>query len=636
MDKTERLYRREVKHSQVLLVLGLVSVLAVWQGVLVSQEAPGAILRMQQMSAGQGWVLTDTELLFIGTRDELWLDFGAGPVFDGVSDASVVGERMWLAGVHRTRPDRMFVSSTIDAGRSWNERSVDESTLGVGEYSRAWIQFVDTTTGWLLGKLATSSAFSVGELLRTTDGGETWERLQSPPAAGRFVFADAQRGFMASAPISDRLFATYDGGDSWHELALPIDADPGMVLYDLPAVHGDGTSTVTVTVRGTAPALYVFVAGDGDGTWRLAGSRDLPTGYYYEPVPSLVTRSGELRAYGVRNSLVTPAADRGAEALSGTILTLADGGDDSIWALVASGGCDDGSCRRTWRLISVGEGAERSRPTTRELLNRSQEEIRTPASSERAPGDTRTRAIVSFGYGFDTCQAPAIEDMQTWKDDGPFMDANIYYGGAARTCWYQHNLNSEWVDAVFAQGWRLIPTWVGPQAPCWREGALAFSLDPRVAGEEGLAQATEAVHEARTLGLGVGTPLYYDMEKYAENRPDCSLAVRAFVDAWSQGVEERGYVAGIYGSPRNASADWREGVVDNPPTALWLAHWRCGEGLEVCLWDDGPTVRSEHLDDSYWGNNQRIRQYWGSHEETWGHVRLKIDRNYANGLVVAP
>ena len=623
-------YRYRVMQLPVALVLVSTTILVIWQDLSVGQEARGAILRMHQMSTGHGWVLTDTALLFIGNRDDRWLDFDTG--IDGVTDASLVNDRAWLVRVDRARSDRLFVLSTTDAGRSWSERPVNESALGVGEYTRAWIQFVNATTGWLLGQLTTSSAFSVGALLRTTDGGESWERLPSPPVAGRFVFADTQRGFIANAPISNRLLTTSDGGDSWHELALPIDAEPGMALYDLPALHEDGTSTVAVTVRGERPALHVFVTADSDGPWRHADSRDLPMLYYYEPVPSLVTRRGELRAYGIRNSLVTASAN---QDLSGAILTLSDGGDGAIWALVASGGCDDGGCRRTWQLMSIGAGGAGDR-ATRELLNRSsQEEVRIPTGSDRVRGDTRTRAIISFDYGFDTCQTPAIGDMKTWKDNGPFMDANVYLGGAAYACRdTQHNLDKEWVDAVFEQGWRLIPTWVGPQAPCWEYGTIKFSGDPKIASDEGASEAADAVDVARALGLGVGTPLYYDMEQYPEQRPACSKAVQAFVDAWSLGVAQKGYVAGIYGGPRNAAEDWREGVIDNPPSVVWLAHWVCSAGLKVCEWKDGPTVSSGHLDDSYWDEDQRIRQYWGSHEEIWGHVPLKIDRNYANGLVV--
>ena len=469
----------------------------------------------------------------------------------------------------------------------------------------------------------------MGALLRTTDGGDSWERLPPPPTAGRFVFADPQRGFLQSAPIADRLFTTPDGGDSWYQVVLS-----DIALYDLPVVHEDRISTVAVTVLDDdTPALYSFQTTDGGISWQLVDFIDLPAGHYYEPVPSLITLTGDLFAYGLGNSLVTRFWGQ-EQPLSGVILTLADAGADAIWALVASGECEGDRCRRTWRLMAVGGVGQDSR-TTRELLNRSQEEESTPVRSARDSDSASTQAIVSLDYGFDTCAAPTIEDMEKWKTAGPFMDANVYLGGAAYACRHiQHNLDANWVTAVFAQGWRLIPTWVGPQAPCWPHGTIKFSTNLALARDEGAAQAVAAVNGARSIGLGDGTPIYYDMEQYPANNPACSSAVRAFVDAWSVGIEDQGYVAGLYGSPINASADWREGIVANPPSVIWLAHWECNAKETQCEWQDGPTVSSRYLDDRYWAGNRRIRQYWGDHKEVWGGVPLMIDRNYANGLVV--
>ena len=42
------------------------------------------------------------------------------------------------------------------------------------------------------------------------------------------------------------------------------------------------------------------------------------------------------------------------------------------------------------------------------------------------------------------------------------------------------------------------------------------------------------------------------------------------------------------------------------------------------------------LSDAYWANNQRIRQYWGGHNETWGGATFNVDTNYAHGPVASP
>jgi hypothetical protein len=64
---------------------------------------------------------------------------------------------------------------------------------------------------------------------------------------------------------------------------------------------------------------------------------------------------------------------------------------------------------------------------------------------------------------------------------------------------------------------------------------------------------------------------------------------------------------------------------------VWIAHWVCSGGT-TCSWT--PTVWGLYgLSDSYWNNNQRIRQYWGNHTKTYGGVTFTIDSDYANGPV---
>src|SRR5690606_8101911 len=97
----------------------------------------------------------------------------------------------------------------------------------------------------------------------------------------------------------------------------------------------------------------------------------------------------------------------------------------------------------------------------------------------------------SFDKGFDKCAAATASQMQSWKTNSPYKDANIYFGGSARAC-AQTNLTSSWVSTVFSQGWRLIPTWVGPQAPCTSYGNR-FSYDTATARTQGLNEASAAV-----------------------------------------------------------------------------------------------------------------------------------------------
>jgi photosystem II stability/assembly factor-like uncharacterized protein len=610
---------------------------------LESGDARGSIRQMQRMGVDDGWVLTDTALLFTRDGGATWSDMAPSQPLDGASHAFFLDSRhAWVAGVVSGSPTRLAVLDTNDGGASWRRQEVPASTLPDGQvYARAQVHFADVAHGWLLGQQATSAAFSLGELLRTTDGGATWERLPRPPAAGRFVFVDAQHGFMTGAPVSERLYRTLDGGRTWGELKLDVRTAPGMALYDLPVFHSAMDGLLALTLRGATPRLLSFVTRDGGRSWRPVDATALPAGDYDEPVPAVLRESGGPAAFAAQG-LVMLTADRAPRRLSlvdgseseGVLpagrtpsvraLSLVEGGLG--WALVAEGGCDAGECRQLTRLLAL-DGSADAVGAVLELLVRRET---LPAAEPDQP--LSSGATISFDRGFDKCAAATTTQMQTWKISSPYRDANIYFGGSARAC-SQPNLSAAWVSTVFGQGWRLIPTWVGPQAPCTSFGTR-FGSNPATARSQGLAEAEAAVDGASALGLGGGTPLYYDLELYAENDASCSAAVRAFVDAWTERVQARGYVAGVYGNARNAQADWRTGVIANPPDAVWLTPWVCGSTATTCNWS--PTVFGiPGVSDAYWANDQRIRQYWGGHNETYGGVTFNIDSDFANGPVAA-
>jgi len=603
------------------------------------RESRGAIREMQRLDRDRGFVLTDSALLATRDGGASWTDVTPERGLAGVSGAFFLDSyRGWLAGTTPGLPSRLLVLDTADGGTSWRERSLDASDAPGGQpYAEAQVHFADAAHGWLLGRLATGSAVSLGAILRTADGGESWERLPAPPAAGRIVFASAERGFMTGAPVSERLYRSLDGGRSWQDLALPVSAAPGQALYGLPHFTTPLDGTLSVTLAGRRPRLLTFVTRDGGLTWQPARSLVLPAGDYGEPVAAALTPSGDPAAFAAGPSIVRErpgdgraltnrvpptgeaSPDRTAPAPGvPSIRALSTDEDGSGWALVAEGQCDQGACRQTTRLVALDASGGSTDLLTRTWVHRLSRALGSPLTSA---------STISFNKGFDKCAAATVGQMQTWRTSSPYRDANIYHGGSARAC-SQTNLTAGWVSAVFQQGWRLIPTWVGPQAPCSAFGNK-FSLTPATARAQGQAQADGAVNAAAALGLGTGTPVYYDMEYYATTTA-CSAAVRAFVDGWTERVKARGYVSGVYGTATNTQTDWRPGLFTNVPDAVWVAAWACTGS--TCSFT--PSVYGiPSLSDAYWTNNQRIRQYWGGHNETWGGVTFNIDANYANGPV---
>src|SRR5580693_8013806 len=137
------------------------------------------------------------------------------------------------------------------------------------------------------------------------------------------------------------------------------------------------------------------------------------------------------------------------------------------------------------------------------------------------------------GKGFDACTAPSAATMHTWLLRSPYRAVGIYIGGSDRAC-AQPNLTASWVSQQQSAGWHFMPIYVGPQES-FREIHAAAS--------QAVSAAKDAVSQARLLGFGPGTPLYYDMEAYPAS---LNGQVLRFLTAWTREVHTLGYSSGVY------------------------------------------------------------------------------------------
>ncbi|MFE9422618.1 glycoside hydrolase domain-containing protein [Kitasatospora sp. NPDC006697] len=244
------------------------------------------------------------------------------------------------------------------------------------------------------------------------------------------------------------------------------------------------------------------------------------------------------------------------------------------------------------------------------------------------PGQARLAAVprtVFTGSGFDACSAPGLDAMRAWRGASPYGVVGIYTSGSQRAC-AQTRLTRDWVSQVRSLGWRLLPTHVGRQAPCAALPAKPVRIDPAQAVQQGRAEAAEAVHAARTLGLDTGTPIYLDMEAYQPGNAPCAKAVVDFTLGWTQGLHKAGYFAGYYSSLDSGITDLvaaaRAGAAPMPD-AIWYARW---DGRNST---DGAGV----LGADQWTPHRRVHQQRGSAKESYGGVELEVDRDQVDSLV---
>src|SRR3954447_26126580 len=240
-----------------------------------------------------------------------------------------------------------------------------------------------------------------------------------------------------------------------------------------------------------------------------------------------------------------------------------------------------------------------------------------------SPGSGAAGAEDFTGLGFDACAAPSSRAMTAWAAS-PYRAIGVYIGGANRAC-SQPNLTTTWVGEQVAAGWHLIPTYVGLQAPTSSCGSCALlSSSTSKATVQGAEAAREAVAKAQSVGIGPGSPIYFDMEAYTRTSSG-TAATLSFLSAWTVQLHSLGYTSGAYSSSSSGIADLSRaiGSAFTLPDDIWTANW-----------NGGRNTLDPYLPIGAWASHQRIHQYRGGHNEAYGLMTINIDNDYVDGATV--
>jgi hypothetical protein len=175
----------------------------------------------------------------------------------------------------------------------------------------------------------------------------------------------------------------------------------------------------------------------------------------------------------------------------------------------------------------------------------------------------------------DLASAPDATTMAAWQQGSPYRAIGVYLPVNPlvddRHDKVQANLTPDWVAAVRADGWQVLPIYLGLQAPpaCLRGSFHAMSADPATAQIQGVAAAEDATRAATALGLPANVPIVDDLEGYGAG---CSTQVQAFLLGWTTRLHQLGRTAAVYGTAAVATDLVAAGVAPGyvEPDAIWL------------------------------------------------------------------
>lgn len=232
--------------------------------------------------------------------------------------------------------------------------------------------------------------------------------------------------------------------------------------------------------------------------------------------------------------------------------------------------------------------------------------INAPAQAATVIGGVRLN-----GTAFDTC-ATSTDPQSVNAYKGSYDATVAYFGGINAQC----TVSPSWVQTVVTNGWKLIPTYVGRQAPsntCPTPGCI--SIDPGQASAQGAAAATDAINLAKAAGIGPGSPIYFDMEYYSN--PSDDTTVLTFLSGWTSTLKRAGFVSGVYGDTaiKALSARYDDSTYQRPD-AVWIDNAYRG----------APPVSSAAsvpgYPDAQWKGHRIVQYQWG-----------EPDKNFVDGDV---
>lgn len=603
------LYKKLIRKS-FFTIIGIFTFLSfAWDENLEESFSSFALpekIKFQLLSQNEGYLLMNNKILWTKDFGHTWEDISPRKNAK-IGDVYFVDKKNGWA-VLLEKNQRGFLSlelaKTFDGGIKWKTKPLKLFKEGdVDSIISHIFLYLKDETGWIVTRRATSSAFSAGSLFKTLDGGDSWERL-SIPIAEPVNFLNKDFGWMAGGPCDNLIYKSRDGGRRWEKIEIPLKENVVNFKYKNPKFINSKIWIVPVAVSyGESAFMEFYKTEDGGKNWMLI--EKIPIKDEFHPFATYI--------FDKDKWIAIDASEMKLFEFDGIVSGEKIGLFPSITKNPSIIEMDFFDENRGWALFQEGTEswlcATRDGGASWEIIKEQRDKV-FPLS------------IIYQGQGFDICQLPSPSIFHTWKNYSPYYFVNLYIGGVSRACPNQPYLNKDNLLTLMNQGWQgFVPTWVGPQAPC-TNFRYRISYDPSLAYQQGKDEALRATIEAQKLGFGSGEPIYYDLEAYNTNDTNCRKAVKSFINGWVDRLKELGYIPGVYGSGCASGMTDFTSILDY----VWLAHWIYSSfNPSATVWNVAC------VSNSFWQNHQRIRQYTGSHYETYGGVSLEIDCDVSDG-----
>ncbi|PWB55791.1 MAG: hypothetical protein C3F13_03740 [Anaerolineales bacterium] len=178
------------------------------------------------LSAEQGWLVVNDHLYITNNRGADWEDITPAAV--QLASLLPSGEA-WSLSTASEAVYKLYHSA--DWGKTWHNLDLP---LQQGDWQALQLQFNSSSNGWIVFTKVTSQIFSDGILMKTTDGGLTWQSF-ALPAGEKVTFNTPNDGWLQDER-NGLLYNTVDGGVSWN-------SEVPSVIHSRPTTYPSGAMT---------------------------------------------------------------------------------------------------------------------------------------------------------------------------------------------------------------------------------------------------------------------------------------------------------------------------------------------------------------------------------------------------------
>lgn len=342
-------------------------------------ESPRDFLEDAMVTGTSGWARTYQGIYWTEDGGASWRN--VTPAIEHPASIQAVDfadpEHGWALAEEGDEPHpRSALFATSDGGRSWTRTRV---TIG-SRYSQAGdadFAAVGPHRVFALVRESRNTAYSVGYLFESRDGGRHWNELP-PPHAGPIAFSDERDGWLAEEGPDPALYRTRDGGRSWTEMHLP--RAPWLVKaradYLPPEFTADGHGILAATYDNFEKPAYTFLYATSDSGrhWRLAAKVKLivegsPAVYAYRGPETVLTGLEESPRLGLLDVDGTASVVAGSGLPDEYSPWLSFSGEEDGFARIEAEHCREtrkrAYCKEINGLYFTADGGESWTPTTR-------------------------------------------------------------------------------------------------------------------------------------------------------------------------------------------------------------------------------------------------------------------------------